>query len=75
MSKPDIDYEAEGVTPPTVDFHQEGIPMNVRPNWKQKGNFIYREGEELQTASKIPTSHLLIGTDDKGKPILKKIEL
>lgn len=68
----EIDYEG---APPTSDAHEDWTPINVKTPWKQKGNYIYREGDELRYASKIPSDVILMGTDDKGNPILKKIEL
>ena len=70
-----INYAELGIEPPTVQVHEERIPLNVGKNWKQVGNFIFREGADIRSASKIPTSHILIGTDDEGLPILEKIKL
>lgn len=70
-----IDYEAEGVAPPSHEVVEERIPFNVGGSWYQKGNYIYREGDELQCASKIPYGYILMGTDDNGLPILEKIKL
>ena len=68
-----IDYEKEGVAPPSVQLHEFTEPFVVSANWKQKGNYIYREGQELRYCSKIPTNMILTGTDNQGLPILKKI--
>lgn len=70
-----IDYAAEGVTPPEQTVHEGWEPMNVNPRWYQRGNYLFREGDELRYASKIPYGYILIGTDDDGRPILKKIQL
>jgi len=69
-----IDYEAAGVAPPSVQYHEELEPINVDTQWKQKGNYIYREGQDIRCASKIPTNVILMGTDDDGKPIFKKLD-
>jgi hypothetical protein len=71
----EINYQEEGVAPPSVDINDDWTPINVRTPWKQKGNYIFREGDELRYASKIPSNVILQGTDDNGNPILKKIEL
>jgi len=70
-----LNYEELGVDAPTVDLHEK--PELIKPNgpWKQRGNHIYREADGLNYGSRIPTTHYLVGTDDKGMPILERIKL
>jgi hypothetical protein len=70
-----LNYAELNVDPPTVDLHEKPELIKPRGNWKQKGNYIYREAEGLNYGSQIPPTHILIGTDDKGLPILEKIKL
>lgn len=70
----ELNYSELGVDAPSVDIHQERIPINVGSIWKQKGNYIYREGDEVKMATMIPTGYILTGTDDKGLPQLVKIK-
>jgi len=69
----ELDYSELGVEAPSHDEHEEKIPINVGFEWKQKGNYIYREGAEMRASSKIPTNYILKGTDEAGMPILEKL--
>lgn len=70
-----LNYAALGVEAPTVDIHQEPQLIKAKGPWKQQGNHIYREGDEVRYASRIPPNYILKGTDEEGLPILQKIEL
>lgn len=70
-----LNYTELGVDAPSVDIHQEPELIKPKGPWKQRGNHIYREAEGLNYGSRIPTTHYLAGTDDKGLPILKKLNI
>jgi hypothetical protein len=75
-------YSENGVAKPTHIPHGgtlEEIAINqkieVVHNWKQRGNELYCVCDMGHHGSFIPTTHIFTGTDDKGLPMLKKIEL
>lgn len=47
----------------------------VHGDWKQEGNIITCNRCSPSHSAPIPTEYLLQGTDDKGLPILKKIDI
>lgn len=70
-----LDYAKLGVEAPSVDVHAEPELIKPRGDWKQRGNHIYREADGLNYGSRIPPNYILVGTDDKGMPLLEKIKL
>lgn len=74
MSK-ELDYTELGVDEPSTDLHEKPELIKPKGPWKQQGNHIYREAEGLTYGSRIPTTHILVGTDDNDMPILQKIKL
>lgn len=74
MSRKKLNYEELGVDPPSSETHDKPEYYEGKGTWKQQGNFIYREGHGARFGSRIPTSHILKGTDEKGMPILQRIK-
>jgi len=71
----EINYAELGIDPPETIPHftpeeMESFKIPVNREWKQKGNMIYREGEEVIFSTQIPVHKMLVGTDEKGHPIL-----
>lgn len=69
-----------GVTPPTSDIHgteediQRHLQNSVKHEWRQEGSRLFCITCPLQHATEPRfTDYLLQGTDESGKPILKKI--
>lgn len=74
----ELDYEALGVDAPQTIPHytpeeMESFRIPVKKEWKQRGNTIYREGEEAVFHTQIPIHKMLVGTDEKGHPILRDV--
>lgn len=80
---PDTDfYRKLGVAPPQAQAHgtEEYIQERMQPlkvkKWELQGNTLIGITEEgVKMAQQIPTDFILEGTDDKGLPLLRKIEL
>lgn len=70
-----LNYTELGVDAPSVDIHQEPELIKPKGPWKQRGNHIYREAEGLHYGSRIPPNYILEGTDEKGLPILRKLDI
>ena len=75
MDDNQLDFSLYGVAPPESIPHytpeeMESFKIPVKREWKQKGNTIYREGEEAVFVTQIPTHKILTGTDENGHPIL-----
>ena len=72
-------YRKHGQQPPKTFSHgtEDDIKENMqllRPNsWRLEGNKLIGETEHGPLVQIIPTSHILVGTDDDGLPILKQI--
>lgn len=72
-------YERWGKTPPTSEPH--GTPEEIAKNmvklkptsWRQEGNKLIGETPMGPLVQFIPTDMLLMGTDEKGLPILQKM--
>ena len=76
----EIDYKALNVEEPLHIPHytpeqMETFKIPVGKTWKQRGNTIYREGEEIELHTTIPTNKILVGTDADGNPILENIKV
>lgn len=80
---PDADYYRKvlGVEPPVATPHltEDEIKQNMKPmlpgRWRAEGNQLIAETENGTHVQTIPTDQLLVGTDDKGMPIFKRIVL
>lgn len=79
---PDTDYIRKlGAAPPVAIPHmtEEEIAQNMKPlkpnTWRLEGNKLIGETEMGPLVQFIPTDYILTGTDDKGLPILKKIDI
>lgn len=74
-------YERWGKNPPTHIPH--GEPDDIEKNlkapitreWRQEGNTLLCKTDLGEIAQIIPTDMMLVGTDKKGLPILKKMVL
>ena len=79
---PDTDwYLKHDVAPPEVvsHGHDEEIREKLLPlktwGWKLSGNQLTCMTNMGELSQTIPTDVILLGEDDNGKPLLKKIEL
>lgn len=80
---PDTDsFRKMGLEAPQAQAHgtEEYIESRMEPlkvtKWELNGNnLIGTTAEGVRMCQQIPTDYLLEGTDDQGKPLLKKIEL
>lgn len=74
-------YRKLDAAPPTVETHgtEEDVRANMQkllPNsWWLDGNKLHGHTEMGELVQTIPTSHILVGTDDKGLPIFREIVL
>jgi hypothetical protein len=79
-------YDRNGVARPQHDAHltedeiQKAFDKlraeTVHGNWIQVGNRLTcQKCNPPHTSEPIPTNYLLQGTDDKGLPILKKLDI
>lgn len=72
-------YEAWGIDPPTSDVH--GTDEDIRakmtkllPNsWHLEGNQLTGMTEMGQLTQTIPVEYILIGTDEAGLPIFRRV--
>lgn len=72
-------YEKEGKSLPSHQPH--GTEADIKDNmvqlkpssWRQEGNQLIGETDMGPLVQTVPTSHILIGTDDKGMPVFKQI--
>lgn len=80
---PDTDeFRKLGAEPPRAQAHgtEEYLETRREPlkviKWELQGNnLIGITAEGVRMAQQIPTDLILTGTDDKGQPILQKINL
>lgn len=79
---PDTDWFLKrNLTPPSTTAHgtDESIRENLTPlktwNWKLVGNQLECETNQGKLVQTIPTGYICLGDDDKGMPILKKIDI
>lgn len=79
MPQKELDYEKLGVTPP--EHLEHGTDEDIRKNmqkllptkWRQEGNLLIGETEMGEVVNHLPTDMILVGTDDRNLPILKKV--
>lgn len=81
-AKEDKWYLYKGVKPPERQSHgvtEDEIERVIKETtqhshvWKQKGNYIYCREGHAEHGNNIGVFQRLTGTDNNGKPILKKI--
>lgn len=79
---PDTDFIRKlGAAPPIATPHvtEEEILKNMKqlkPNsWRLEGNKLIGDTEMGRLVQFIPTDYICKGTDDKGLPILEKIDI
>jgi hypothetical protein len=78
---PDSDYYRKvlDAAPPVATGHgtEEDIRDKLKPmmpsKWRMQGNQLIAETENGTHVQTIPTSHILVGTNEKGLPIFKKV--
>lgn len=74
-------YRELGLTPPesikhlTEDELRDKLRITPNHQWSQRGNVLTCVCEIGRHTTKIPTSHIIEGTDDRGMPVLKRIEV
>lgn len=56
------------------DIREKMTPM-LPAKWRMEGNQLIAETENGTHAQTIPSDRLLVGTDSKGLPIFRKIEV
>lgn len=72
-------YKELNLTPPqhlahlTEEELREAIKIKTSHNWKQVGQMLTCTCDIGKHTSKLPTTHILKGTDDAGNPILEKV--
>lgn len=70
-----------GINPPEAAVHgtEDDIREKLKPvmpnNWHLEGNQLIGYTEMGKLVQNIPTDYICHGVDDKGMPILKKIQL
>lgn len=79
---PEADFLRKlGVKPPESVVHgtEEELSKKLtqlKPNsWKLEGNKLIGETEMGRLVQTIPTDYICAGTDERGLPILQKIQL
>ena len=80
---PDSDFfrKTLKVEPPSATAHatKEEIMANMKQlkprSWTLKGNQLEGMTEQGRLVQTIPTSHILVGTDNDGMPIFRRISL
>lgn len=74
-------FEELGLKPPehlkhlTEDELREAIKIQTTHNWKQIGDRLTCECLLGRHSSKLPTTHILKGTNSSGNPILEKVQV
>jgi len=72
-------YEKMEVRPPSTAIHgtEDDIKAHLKPvkmwNWKLEGNRLSCDTELGKLVQTIPTDRILVGEDERGLPILRKI--
>lgn len=72
-------FDKVGKARPTHDAHgtAEDIRANLKQllphNWVLRGNQLEGETEHGMLVQTIPTDYILIGTDDHGLPVFRKV--
>lgn len=79
---PDTDYIRKlGATPPSAQAHgtEEDVANNLKPlkphSWTLEGNKLIGQTDQGRLVQFIPTNYICKGSDDKGLPILEKIDI
>lgn len=80
---PDTDYFRKVLQsePPSAVGHvtEEELLANMKQlkpkSWTLKGNQLEGMTEQGRLVQTIPTSHILVGTDNDGMPIFRRIDL
>jgi len=67
--------ETNGKLSETLDFNKPSFVFNPNENheWRQKGPYLVCKSCELEHAIWIGMKKQMVGINDKGQPILKKI--
>lgn len=74
-------YEELGLEPPenikhlTEDELRERIKIPSNHKWRQQGTLLHCTCELGAHSTQIPTSHILMSTDESGMPVLKRVEV
>lgn len=75
------DFEALGIAPPEHITHDSGDGMGFAKElgdhicfWKQRGNHIWCDAGPHEHGRHHDPSHILIGTDETGRPLFKVID-
>lgn len=74
-------YIKNDLTPPSSVAHgtEEDIQSKLKPlmpnSWRLEGNQLIGFTEMGKLSQTIPTSHILVGSDEKGYPIFRKVEI
>lgn len=56
------------------EIRDQLVPMKIT-KWRQEGNKLIGESDVGRVVNPIPTNMMLKGTDDKGMPILVKLDI
>lgn len=82
FSQKDFDwYERQRLTAPERVPHpsEEEIARNLTPQkvqrWTMEGNMLIGETSSGKFAQPIPTGYICHGSDENGRPILRKVQL
>jgi spermidine/putrescine-binding protein len=77
MPKDELNYEELGIAPPTSVAHGEDVRDRLEKltpkNWRMEGNQLIADTAMGELVQFVSTDYILLGTDEAGLPILKKI--
>jgi len=74
-------FKKNDLPAPSLETHgtDEDIRDKLKPlktwGWKLEGNQLSCQTDHGPLTQTIPSNYICLGTDDSGKPLLKKIEL
>lgn len=76
------EFERWGVSPPSHQDHglteeqirEKLVPMEAT-RWWMEGNMLCADTNHGILKQRIPTDYICLGTDNRGLPILKKIDI
>lgn len=74
-------YQELGLEPPehikhlTEDELREKLKVVSNHKWSQQGTTLRCTCELGTHATQIPPTHILTGTDESGRPVLKRVEV
>lgn len=79
---PNSDWFAENDLPPPLTT-SHGTDTDIRDslkplktwNWRQQGNQLIADTDMGVLAQSVPSNVICLGTDQSGRPILRKIDL